>query len=108
MKNKKATIGYSADENCNRDDCVGIIKQQRAMAMISIKEGDPQPLNCPKCKLKEGYIVSKVVQVTSGDMFDSDGNYVTQIDSEYRKPIRTLIKCHCSNCTTHLPFKVMQ
>jgi len=51
MKNKKATIGYSADENCNRDDCVGIIKEYEKEGYCSCHINPP----CGYCTEQTGY-----------------------------------------------------
>ena len=72
-----------------------------------IKEGMPQPLDCPKCKSKNGYRITQVEQLHSDSCFDKNGIYETQMDSEYRKPIRKLKNISCHLCLTKLPFEVV-
>jgi hypothetical protein len=73
---------------------------------MKIKEGMPQPLDCPKCKCKNGYRITQVEQFHSDSCFDKNGIYETQIDSEYRKPIRRLKTISCAECCTKLPFEI--
>lgn len=74
--------------------------------MKTINIGDPQPVDCLKCKDKLGYRNTKVEQLYSDQAYDYLGSYITIIDSEYRKHIRTLEKVVCHKCLTKLPFKI--
>lgn len=77
------------------------------MAKTEIKEGDPQPLDCPVCKSKRGYQVSQLFHIYSDTVYDKNGIYSCVIDAEYRKPIRTLKETCCANCRSKLPFKIV-
>lgn len=73
---------------------------------LEIKEGEPQPFDCPNCGDKQGYRVSKSFKIESDDIYDSNGNYVTMIDSEYRKKTRQLKTATCTECLSKLPFRI--
>jgi len=73
---------------------------------MEINKGMPQPLDCPKCKAKKGYRITQVEQIHSDSVFDEDGIYETQIDSEYRKLIRVMKAVTCNSCLTKLNFNI--
>lgn len=73
---------------------------------MKIKEGMPQPLDCPKCKSKEGYRITQVEQLYSDSIFDEHGKYVGESNGDHRKLIRRLKTISCSNCCKKLPFEI--
>jgi hypothetical protein len=73
---------------------------------MKIKEGMPQPLDCPKCKCKNGYRITQVEQYHSDSWFSQYGIYEGEINSESRKVIRRLQKISCHECLTKLPFEI--
>jgi DNA-directed RNA polymerase subunit RPC12/RpoP len=74
--------------------------------MLSIKEGNYQPLDCPKCKSKMGYQVTKKIISYIDNIFDLDGKYISESASEHYKIIKHYKRAHCSNCGTKLPFTI--
>lgn len=71
---------------------------------MKIKEGMPQPIDCPKCKCKNGYRITQVEQFHSDSCFNKNGDYEAEINSELRKPIRRLKRISCHECLGKLPF----
>lgn len=74
---------------------------------MKIKEGMPQPIDCPKCKCKNGYMITQVEQLHSDSVFNKNGEYESERDSEYRKTIRRLTTISCPECLTKLPFSII-
>ena len=73
---------------------------------MKIKEGMPQPIDCPKCKSKLGYRITQLEQLHSDSLFDENGNYTGESNSEKRKVIRRLKTISCANCCAKLPFEI--
>ena len=73
---------------------------------IKIKEGMPQPIDCPKCKTKNGYRITQIEQLHSESLFDQDGKYIGESNSDYRKVIRRLKTISCNICASKLPFEI--
>jgi len=73
---------------------------------MKIKEGMPQPLDCPKCKSKHGYRITQLEQLHSDSLFDEKGKYIGESNSDYRKVIRRLKTISCNNCSAKLPFEI--
>lgn len=45
---------------------------------MKIKEGMPQPIDCPKCKSKRGYRITQLEQLHSDSIFDENGDYSSE------------------------------
>ena len=73
---------------------------------MKIKEGMPQPIDCPKCKRKGGYRITQLEQLHSDSLFDEKGNYTGESNSDHRKVIRRLKTISCADCCTKLPFEI--
>ena len=73
---------------------------------MKIKEGMPQPIDCPKCKSKRGYRITQLEQLHSDSIFDENGDYSSESNSEHRKVIRRLKTISCADCCTKLPFEI--
>ncbi len=73
---------------------------------MKIKEGMPQPIDCPKCKSKRGYRITQVEQLHSDSLFDENGIYTGEINSEHRKLIRRLKTISCADCCEKLSFEI--
>lgn len=73
---------------------------------MKIKEGSAQPIDCPKCKSKRGYRITQLEQMHSDSLFDGEGSYFGEANSEHRKVIRRLKKISCADCCTKLPFEI--
>ena len=74
--------------------------------MIVIKESEPQPLDCKKCKCKYGYRVIQIIEKTFEMHYDAHGKPFLNLYNETDKIIRQLKTTYCTNCGTKLPFRV--
>lgn len=74
--------------------------------MIQIKQGEPQPLACKKCKAKLGYTVTHLFEAKDCDYYDGVGNYITtnSIDTIFKK---TLTDVKCQDCDSKLNFRII-
>ena len=73
---------------------------------MKIKEGMPQPIDCPKCKRKNGYRITIVEQVHSDSLFNEKGIYYGEAASDFRKFIRQLKTITCTECCSKLAFEI--
>lgn len=73
------------------------------MTVINLK--DPQPLDCPKCKSKEGYQYSNLHRMSYTSFHSPTGEYE---GGEYSDGVCLNYgsTCYCCNCGTKLPFKI--
>ena len=74
--------------------------------MIEIEVGDPQPLDCPRCKAKHGYQVSQRIQKYVDLIYTADGKYDGAAYSDFEKVRYVSKRPACANCIATLPFKV--
>lgn len=73
--------------------------------MISIKLNEPQPLDCPRCKEKFGYMYNDMFRMSYTSIHREDGKYEM---GQYNdgKCLNRGVSAFCSNCGTRLPFKL--
>lgn len=73
--------------------------------MITIKIGDPQPLDCPNCKSKEGYQQATLFRMHYTAFYNADGTYE---GGQYNdgKQLHKGTTLYCLNCNTKLNFKI--
>jgi hypothetical protein len=73
--------------------------------MITIKLNEPQPLDCPNCKSKEGYQYSDLFRMHYTSFHNADGQYE---GGQYNDGMRLnrAVTCYCVNCGERLPFKL--
>jgi len=73
--------------------------------MITIKLTDPQPLDCPKCKSKEGYKYSDLFRMSYTSFHGSDGKYEGG-ECNTGMCLNRGFRLYCCNCGTKLPFRL--
>lgn len=73
--------------------------------MLVIKLKDPQPLDCPRCKSKEGYQYSDLFRMSYSSFHLPNGEYE---GGEYNTGmcLNRGVKLYCCNCGSKLPFKL--
>lgn len=74
--------------------------------MPTIKPGEPQPVDCPKCKSPEGYQFSDYMKIHYDTIYNADGSHWGGVYSDGCKMVNVGLTAHCSNCGTKLPFKM--
>ena len=73
---------------------------------IIIELGDPQPLDCPKCKDKMGYRVVDYLKTHYDSFYNADGTSDGGMYSEYQPAINLGKRAYCNECLTSLPFTI--
>lgn len=73
---------------------------------VTIKVNDPQPVDCPECKSKEGYQYSDFMQMRYTSIHNADGKYEMGGYSDYSKTLNKAKTAYCCTCGTKLPFKL--
>jgi len=73
---------------------------------MKIKKGDPQPLDCPKCKCKMGYKVSDLIKIHYTDFYLDSGLKDGGQYSEFERIINAGKRAVCYECNTLLHFKI--
>lgn len=76
--------------------------------MVEIKINDPQPIDCPNCKSKEGYQYSDYMSVHYTSHHSSEGKYESGAYSDGCKMINQAKNAYCTNCGKKLPFKLIR
>lgn len=73
--------------------------------MVVIKLNEPQPLDCPKCKSKEGYQYSDLFRMSYTSFHNAKGEYES---GQYNSGVRLNkgVTLYCANCLAKLPFKL--
>ncbi len=72
----------------------------------TIKEGEAQPLDCPKCEDKMGYSVSEYMKTHYTTHRNADGTFWQGHYSDYQPTIHRGKTVVCANCSARLPFWV--
>lgn len=76
------------------------------MSKVSIKLGDPQPVNCDRCRAKYGYQIEQQIRTLYVTRYHPDGYFES---GDYGGPIKTLqhkLIPYCANCLNTLNFNI--
>jgi phage FluMu protein Com len=73
---------------------------------IVIKDGDKQPIECPKCKEMNGYQRSDYLKTHYTTIRNSDGSFEQGFYSDYQPLVNRNRSAYCPECITKLPFWV--
>ena len=73
---------------------------------LTIKEGEAQPFDCPKCEDKMGYGVSDYLKTHYATYRNADGSFESGSYSDFQPVIHRGKTAVCANCNTKLPFWV--
>lgn len=73
--------------------------------METIKINEPQPIDCPRCKTKEGYQYLDTFRMAYVSSHEADGKYEMGHYTDGRCLNRG-ITAYCTNCNERLPFKL--
>ena len=73
--------------------------------MEKIKMNEPQPIDCPKCKSKQGYQYYDLFRMSYTSVHNAEGKYQGGGYSS-GKCLNRGVSAFCSNCGEKLPFKI--
>lgn len=74
--------------------------------MPTIKPGEPQPIDCPKCNISHGYQFEDYMKVHYREIYEADGIKWGGAYSDGCSMINEGTTAYCSNCASRLPFKI--
>lgn len=74
--------------------------------MITIKEGEEQPVKCERCDGFVGYQLNGHLKTYYNFNYNSDGSFDHSFYGDYQPIIRKCITPSCPNCGNKLKFKV--
>jgi hypothetical protein len=91
--------------NLNKITRLGILLIVKNYNMVTIKLNEPQPLDCPECKSKEGYQYSDLYRMSYTSQHNSYGEYE---GGQYNDGVNLNrgVSTFCCNCGARLPFKL--
>lgn len=76
--------------------------------LIRINIGDPQPVDCPRCKDKFGYQYTDNIKTQYTCHHEPDGSHYGGEFSDYQPITKAATEIYCLNCGTKLAAKLIR